>query len=187
MGSCSADKWKQHENKLYPDFALATNTALRCLEEIEVKGIRRLDTRVYFHVNDPSLLTQEHKGKVSRRKPDFLLVSDDDMRNACEDGDFLQIHDLIMKNAVKSPEVPFNWRVVRTFVECKSSKKPRGMARPLGVYTGSRHTKDPQLEYLTVANDPILALSITPSASPASSNTGSQPLENRKWLFCSAT
>jgi hypothetical protein len=182
MGSCSADKWEQHENKLH-HFAQAANIAFRCLEELEVEGIRSRDTsRLYFHVNDPQTLTQDHQGQTSTRRPNLVLVSVDDVRHACSEGDIYQPEEI---EAAKPPKFSFNWRAVRMFVECKTSKI--GIAKPLKAYTNEPATQNSTRGYLTVHDGPDLAQSITPSASSASYNTTVELPIPSKLLICSAT
>jgi hypothetical protein len=186
--SCSANKCEQQENGLYSDFALAANIALRCLESLEVQGIRRQDTsRIYFHTSDPSTLMQEHRGKALKCKPDLVLVSVDDVRGTCgsegEGRDYLP-EDLFLNKAAKVPAISFKWRVIRTFVECKTSKAI--MAKPLSWYAHEPKIQNPECKYPTKDDEPVLAQSIT-SVSPVSSNTGSQRPEASKWVFCSAT
>lgn len=104
---------------------IAANITLRCLQSPRVPGIRRSpDTSpIYFHVNDPSELTQEQQGEASTGKPDLVLVSADDVhssRGLLLEEVFHRPEDLLLKVA---PESSFNLSVVRTFLQCTTSKK----------------------------------------------------------------
>ncbi|KAF8122574.1 hypothetical protein EV363DRAFT_1301083 [Boletus edulis] len=137
----------KHENELYPLFMTVANVALQYLQELEIDDLRPPkdvddDSSVCFHVHDPSLLKQSHRGKTSDRKPDVVVYLGADS--------LLEGHVL-----TKAPDKKLGWRNVRTFVEFKRSTKK--MAVPPDRYTLKEITPPQQHEYLRtdVLNDEL--------------------------------
>ncbi|KAI6160398.1 hypothetical protein EDD17DRAFT_1875928 [Pisolithus thermaeus] len=144
-------KYNENEDELYTDFVKAANPALRCLR-------------------------QSHQGEVSERRPDIVLVSDQDFPGICgseSDNDITNSHRIF---TTEKPRCPFGWRSVRTFVDCKTSK--RKMKAPPRVYT---HQPDAQPLEHTYFGAHVLDRTLAPprsyalSAAPTSSATDSRP------------
>ncbi|KAI6002349.1 hypothetical protein EDC04DRAFT_1050041 [Pisolithus marmoratus] len=120
-----SEKYHMNENEIYPGFVQAVNAAFPCLQLLHAPNVRPCShSSVYFHcVNDPSLLMQSHRGKVSQCKPDIILVPEEDVLEAHGlEENISDLDDLPLNTATKQPRCPFKWRSVHAFVECGTYK-----------------------------------------------------------------
>ncbi|KAI6022952.1 hypothetical protein BKA83DRAFT_4271284 [Pisolithus microcarpus] len=167
-------KYNKNKDELHTDFVKAANAALRYLQSLHVPAIRPCSNPVYFHVSNPSIRRQSHQGEVSERKPDIVLVSGQDAVEVCgsEKDPTNSRKTFTAKKPCRSP----NWRSVRTFVVCKTSKHK--MKPPPRLYTYQLDTQPPKHEYLgahILDRAPALAQSYASSATPVCSANNSRP------------
>ncbi|KAN0073650.1 hypothetical protein V8E55_012127 [Tylopilus felleus] len=149
------------EKELYPQFVTAANTALLFLEKLDFEDIRSAGgSAVCFQVQDPMVIRQRHQDHVSERKPDVIVVSENDICD--EQGELGTIYspkERFLKLATEPPSPKktksFEWRDVRTFVEFKKAKSK--MQPPPEEYCSQTYTP-PKEEYLTLdtLNEPEL-------------------------------
>ncbi|KAH0825992.1 hypothetical protein J3R83DRAFT_7461 [Lanmaoa asiatica] len=119
----------KYETELYPRFTRAANTALICLRNLAIDGLRdapKKDTdQLFFHVGRRQI-AQSYQEQRSIRKPDVVLVSAADFKSDSAT-DSKRSDD-----ADKSPKKNFQWRSVRAAVEFKYR---RGLKAPPSTYT----------------------------------------------------
>ncbi|KAG2363000.1 hypothetical protein BDR07DRAFT_1405681 [Suillus spraguei] len=164
------------ENPSYTDFVQAANWALRGLEKVNVPGIpvfKDDDTKILFHVNDPSLIHQKHQGKTSIRKPDVVVVSYESARDAMLEGQS-DIRICVQKPA----EENFQWTNVRTTFEFKRPQKH--LPRPPSTY--NKDYVVPTVMYMNFmeeTNPPAEPTDSTPATGPTrTSYNKSNQLQN---------
>lgn len=89
------------------NFVQAANPLLLCLQSVEISGIRSASASFFsllLHVNDESLITQNHQGAVSQRRPDVVLVSELAARGT--EGDIYTTEDIFLRLLPSSPINP---------------------------------------------------------------------------------
>ncbi|KAF8129366.1 hypothetical protein EV363DRAFT_1264501 [Boletus edulis] len=139
------------EKELYPQFVTAANTALLFLEKLDIEDIRSTrGSAICFQVQDPMVIRQRHQDHVSERKPDVIVVSENDICDEeGESGIIYSSKERFLKLATKPPSPKkmksFGWRDVRTFVEFKKAKSK--MQPPPEEYYSQTSTP-PQEKYL---------------------------------------
>lgn len=140
---------------------MAANTALLFLEKLDIEDIRSAGgSAVCFQVHDPMVIRQRHQDHISERKPDVIVVSENDICDEeGESGTIYSPKERFLKLATKPPSPKktksFEWRDVRTFVEFKKAKSK--MQPPPEEYCSQTYTP-PQEEYLALdtLNEPDL-------------------------------
>lgn len=175
IGSCSSRTHDKSEKELYPLFVKAANVALLFLQELEVENIRPLNDApaICFHVHDPVLLKQSHQGQVSQRKPDVIIISELDTRDAHGSTECIYSQkDTFLGVATAPPTKPFGWRSVHTFVEFKKSKNK--IELPPESYTLREYVPPQEHEYLRMNILCESDLDALPTA-PASSADNPRP------------
>ncbi|KAH0828190.1 WD40-repeat-containing domain protein [Lanmaoa asiatica] len=119
----------KYETELYSRFTRAVNTALICLRNLAIDGLRdapKKDTdQLFFHVGHRQI-AQSYQEQRSIRKPDVVLVSTADFKSDSAT-DSKRSDD-----ADKSPKKNFQWHSVRAAVEFKYRC---GLKAPLSTYT----------------------------------------------------
>ncbi|KAH7922715.1 hypothetical protein BV22DRAFT_1070026 [Leucogyrophana mollusca] len=122
----------QHETSRYAPFVRAVNCALRCLGDLAPRGLIRAmdwddDRNILFHRSDPVEIRQTHQGRVSRRKPDVVVVPWATATKAGnEDDEHAEKSDMYRTYASQPPEKAFKWADVRCAVEFKATKRKLG-------------------------------------------------------------
>jgi hypothetical protein len=110
------------ETSRYCPFVYAFNHALRALRDIDVPLRQSSDLDILFHRNDPKLISAQHHGDISQRKPDINLVSLDSARRAFAEGDLGSWADHALKTAADPPRNVFQWGDALSVAEFKRQK-----------------------------------------------------------------
>ncbi|KAG2064221.1 hypothetical protein BDR04DRAFT_284843 [Suillus decipiens] len=165
------------ERPSYPDFVQAANWTLRELEKVNVPGIpvfKDDETKILFHVNDPSFIHQTHQGKKSSRKPDVVVVSYQTAEDAAQDGK----SDVYASASQKPAEESFEWMKIRTTFEFKRPQKR--LPRPPSTYKKDYVVPTVMyMNYLEETNPPAEPTDSTPATGPAeTSHHKSNDLQN---------
>jgi len=106
----------------YRPFVYAFNHSLRALHDIDVPLRESSDLGLLFHRNDPKPIIATHRGEISERKPDIVLVSLDTARRGLDDGDIGCWDDFALKTAGNSPQLDFQWEGPYSVAELKRVK-----------------------------------------------------------------
>lgn len=78
---------------------------------------------IMFHRNDAAFIASKHNGKVAKRKPDVVIVSEADAQFASAEEDKLTWRELALGIALTRPTEPFTWRAPLSCQEFKRIRK----------------------------------------------------------------
>ncbi|KAH7904498.1 hypothetical protein BJ138DRAFT_904801, partial [Hygrophoropsis aurantiaca] len=128
------------ELQRYAPFAGAANAALMCLGDIDIPGIRKPKSsndcqNIIFQRHDLKEIHQTHKGHISARKPDVVVVPWEAAKQAHRGyGSHQNKKQQYLASALKNPPKSVQWQDVRCAVEFKSKKKG-ALPTPPQTYT----------------------------------------------------
>ncbi|KAG0692389.1 hypothetical protein DFH29DRAFT_882529 [Suillus ampliporus] len=152
------------EEDYYGPFITATNIALACLDNIEIKGMCAASGKpeIILQMNDMEM-TQSHQNKISQRRPNVVILPFQSSCEAFPDDDILGDMEHILKNTIREPETKLLWKNVLALIEFK--RKTKKLLRVPSLY----HVKDyvpTKPEYLR-AETPVTNTPETPALGPS--------------------
>ncbi|KAF9218454.1 hypothetical protein BS17DRAFT_811680 [Gyrodon lividus] len=154
------------EEDMYAPFVNASNPALARLRDLEVdqmKGPGMEEGGMFFQRNDPRVLSQPHRGVVTRRKPDVILPFEHKLHHSVNDKDTqltsTSWDEYVKQQAAKKPQRPAAWRDVLGVIEFKRSGR---MQEAPMTYNPSAY-QVPTPELLLITPDGIDAHTVVPT------------------------
>lgn len=154
------------ETKSYASFIKATNTALACLEEIPVEGMRAAssDLEMICQVNDMPIV-QKHQTEKSKRMPDVFILPSKSSKEAFPDVTNPP-WDHRVQNAAKKPKGgQILWKDVLASIEFKRTSK--SLKGPSSLYEVTQYAPTVP-EYRKV---PVREASASPATGVSASQT----------------
>ncbi|KAH7909633.1 hypothetical protein BJ138DRAFT_206512 [Hygrophoropsis aurantiaca] len=129
----------QRELRRYAPFTVAANTALMCLGDINIPGIRAPKAandhqNILFQRHDLKGIVQVHKSYKSVRKPDVVVLSWEGAREGHPGGQGKDKATHFLVDAQENPIKSAKWRDVRCAIEFKAKKKGT-LPKPPRTYT----------------------------------------------------
>ncbi|KAF9218700.1 hypothetical protein BS17DRAFT_790905, partial [Gyrodon lividus] len=155
------------EEDMYAPFVNASNAALARLRDLEVdqmKGPGMEEGGMFFQRNDPRVLSQPHRGVVTRRKPDVVILPFEHKLNDSVNDKDTQLtstswDEYVKQQAAKKPQRPASWRDVLGVIEFKRSGR---MQEAPMTYNSSAY-QVPTPEFLLITPDGIDAHTVAPT------------------------
>ncbi|KAF9225596.1 hypothetical protein BS17DRAFT_765428 [Gyrodon lividus] len=155
------------EEDMYAPFVNASNPALARLRDLEadqMKGPGMEEGGMFFQRNDPRVLSQPHRGVVTRHKPDVVILPFEHKLNHSVNDKDTQLtstswDEYVKQQAAKKPQRPASWRDVLGVIEFKRSGS---MQEAPMTYNPSAY-QVPTPEFLLITPDGIDAQTIAPA------------------------
>jgi hypothetical protein len=112
------------ETQRYSPFIFAFNYAFQALKSVTGLPLRDpSDLDILFHRNDPKTINAIHRGNLSQRKPDVVLISHNAACEALAPEDTAEWSDYAFKTSIDRPAHNFQWKDPLLTAEFKRKKK----------------------------------------------------------------